>query len=179
MHTSVALLVLLASRAGDACETHSECGRKKWCDDTNGCVACGEWSGKDLSASITGTVPLACAVPPPRPPRPPPPLPLPPPPSQPPNSQPPPCSHRLAGHRLAATALYRHPPPPVPVRPASYNRTQWKRLEEGTVVEQAGAKTEPGAASKAKPPPLAATIIATAVVSAAATAAVLMLSRRR
>ena len=101
MHTSVALLVLLASRAGDACETHSECGRKKWCDDTNGCVACGEWSGKDLSASITGTVPLACAVPPPRPPRPPPPLPWPPPPSPP--APPPPFREKP-------------PPPPPPQR---------------------------------------------------------------
>ena len=61
------LLVLLAGRAGDACKAHSECGRRKWCDDTHRCLACGEWNGTDMSASITGTAPSACLVTPPRP----------------------------------------------------------------------------------------------------------------
>ena len=61
MHTSVALLVLLTSRAADArCQTHSECGHGKWCDDTHNCLTCGDWTGKDMSASITGTTPLTC-----------------------------------------------------------------------------------------------------------------------
>ena len=61
------LLVLLASRAGDACKAHSGCGPRKWCDDTHRCVACDEWNGTDMSASITGAAPLACLVTPPRP----------------------------------------------------------------------------------------------------------------
>ena len=54
------LLVILASRAGDACISHSGCAARKWCDDTHRCQPCAEWTNRDMGASITGTAPSTC-----------------------------------------------------------------------------------------------------------------------
>ena len=57
------LLVILASRAGDACISHSGCAARKWCDDTHRCQPCAEWTNRDMGASITGTAPSTCPGP--------------------------------------------------------------------------------------------------------------------